>query len=136
MVQPQRLIRKINRVLGPHLVQDSLLKYCPKQAHPSWGCCYPAAEALYHLWGRDHGFIPHYISYEVLPGIITTHWFLANGGNGICPVVYDPTGFQFDNDDVGLGRKIDYTLGKRCGFLTKQPSKRAKQIMEQMIGKA
>ncbi len=118
-------------MLGPHLIQKSLLPFRPKDAHPSWGCCYVATEALYHLWGKDHGFTPHYIPYEIAPGVITTHWFLANGGgNGICSVVYDPTGFQFDRKDVGLGRKIDYTLSTNCGFLTKQPSKRAQQIME------
>lgn len=127
MTPPQPIIRRINKVLGPHLVKKDLLPHRPTDAHPSWGCCYAATEALYYLWGKKHGFSPQYVVYAITPGIKTTHWFLRDKWG---TTFVDPTGFQFDRNDVGLGRKIDYTLGVACGFLTKQPSKRAQQIMK------
>jgi hypothetical protein len=47
-----------------------------------------------------------------------THWWLECDG-----AIIDLTSEQFD-------RPFPYHLGHGCGFLTKQPSRRAKAIME------
>jgi hypothetical protein len=81
------------------------------------GPCYPAAEALYHLLGgKEAGFTPMQIVHE---GI--SHWYLrwnARGG-----VVYiDPTKEQFETP-------VPYKDGRGRGFLTREPSKRAQEIL-------
>src|SRR5271166_4525927 len=87
-------IARMQKVLGPQFAKKSLLKYRPEDAHQSWGCCYPAAEALWHLWGKKvTGLVPCYLRYEVAPGVFTTHWFLRATDNPGFAV--DPTFFQF-----------------------------------------
>ncbi len=100
-------------------LSDDLLK--PEwRARPrrsaSAGHCYAASEALYHiLGGRDAGLTPMVITHEG-----GTHWFLR-GPNG--PV--DPTADQFDTP-------VPYHLARGCGFLTRQPSKRAAEIIRRV----
>jgi hypothetical protein len=89
------------------------------------GHCYIAAEALFHLiGGKSSGYSPTVLSNRTWsdgldPG--ETHWFLT-GNNG---EILDPTSEQFD-------REIPYRLGKRTGFLTREPSCRAKIIMSRV----
>ena len=47
-----------------------------------------------------------------------THWFLRHASG----LVMDPTVSQFRNIP-------DYSKARGCGFLTRQPSKRAQQLM-------
>jgi hypothetical protein len=51
-----------------------------------------------------------------------THWFLKHS-NGM---ILDATVKQFNN-------LPDYKKAKGCGFLTRKPSKRAKQLMKELI---
>ena len=78
------------------------------------GQCYPASEAVYHLLGgKASGYTP------VRGG---GHWWLRRPDGTILDVTaeqYDPEGF-------------DYTIGKGGGFLTRQPSKRAMKILNQI----
>ena len=78
------------------------------------GKCYMASEALYHLLGgKEAGLTPMVIRHHGL-----THWYLRDrDGNYI-----DLTADQFDDS-------VDYKSGRGCGFLTKQPSKRTKELM-------
>ena len=50
-----------------------------------------------------------------------THWFLKNG-----ELIVDATVAQFKT-------KPDYSKAIGTGFLTKNPSKRAQQMMESMV---
>lgn len=123
MALPQ-FIEAIQQALGPELVPPRYRALRPPDADPSWGCCYPATEVLYHLWGKQRGWKPAYIRYVVrVPGVrsmTATHWFLMKNG-----ITLDITAHQFKEP-------IDYSRAVGCGFLTSQPSKRALKIMEQL----
>lgn len=82
------------------------------------GPCYPASEALYHLLGgKDAGLTPMRIDHE---GV--SHWYLRweplTGGT----FYIDPTSTQFDTP-------VPYEKGRGTGFMTKEPSKRARELM-------
>jgi hypothetical protein len=105
-------------------VQQSLsddLRRPPYQGHPNplTGHCYVASEALYHLLGgKRAGLTPMVLKVE-----FGTHWFLkTNSGD-----ILDPTADQFQEAP-------DYTKARPCGFLTKQPSKRASIVISRVKG--
>lgn len=77
------------------------------------GHCYVASEALYHML-PEANLKPCTVNHE---GV--THWFLRCRDTG---TVYDPTEGQF-------GRPVAHADGVGRGFLTKEPSKRAKELM-------
>lgn len=77
------------------------------------GHCYVASEAIYHL-AKAAGISlnPMFISHQNVP-----HWYLLDSGT-----VLDPTKEQFSET-------VDYSKGRGKGFLTKQPSKRAAELI-------
>jgi len=83
-------------------------------ADPFRGHCYVASEAAYHILGGEKS--------DFKPCVMRVgednHWFLKNEKGQIL----DPTWDQFNST-------LDYTLGKGKGFLTKTPSKRAKELI-------
>jgi hypothetical protein len=81
--------------------------------HPTFGHCYVATEVLYHLYGKRHGFKPHRIG---------NHWFLKNPETN---EILDPTKEQFDHP-------LNYSFAKGCGFLTRQPSRRARTLLKNL----
>lgn len=89
--------------------------------NPYAGHCYIVAEAMYHH-GKAIGYNvrPMFIRHEGQP-----HWFveaeIVPGGWQYI----DPTASQFETP-------VPYELAKGKGFLTKQPSKRARILMERM----
>lgn len=110
------------------------MKSRAKQRRGRRGNCYVTCEALYHLFARDQGYVPHTVEHEG-----DTHWFLARNwtettylGHKIGELVQtrhhiiDPTASQFETEP-------DYTKARGRGFLTKKPSKRARALMEQML---
>ena len=97
---------------------------------PAWGCCYVAAEAAYHaLGGASSGCKVMHVNHEGSP-----HWYLVDltrrevksPRGAACrierPVVIDPTADQF-------ATPVPYSKGKSKGFLTLQPSKRARALL-------
>lgn len=81
------------------------------------GNCYVATEALWHiLGGRRSGW-----KVMRVPTAQDNHWFLQRG-----KLILDPSRRQF--------RKLlpFYAGAKRAGFLTRQPSKRAKALIQQL----
>lgn len=87
-------------------------------SNPIEGHCYVAAEALFHvLGGKDAGLRPFVISLN--DG--ETHWFLRDEKN----TIFDPTSAQFPDG-------VPYENGRCCGFLTKQPSKRAAEVIKRL----
>lgn len=81
------------------------------------GNCYVTSEALYHLLGgKAAGWKAMRMKHEG-----DTHWFLKNG-----ELIVDATVAQFKT-------KPDYSKAIGTGFLTKNPSKRAQQMMESMV---
>jgi hypothetical protein len=84
----------------------------------SFGPCYPASEALYHmLGGKAAGLTPMQIQHE---GV--SHWYLrwqpANGAT----YYLDPTSDQFETP-------VPYAEGRGRGFLTSRMSSRALSVV-------
>lgn len=90
-------------------------------APPSTGFCYIAAEAVYHIL-KDAGLEAkaYCASYEE-NGKSSTHWWVE-----VEDWIVDPTASQY----TMVGEKPPYYLGRGKGFLTKKPSKRARQLIE------
>lgn len=113
------LVERIQSVLSPNLLKMSW----KDRAHPMAGHCYHASEALYHLWGKHNGYEPAHV--EVYMGKEwgwIGHWYLI----GHAGTVIDPTVEQFGR------RRVSYVQGRRCGFLTKKPSKKAQEVMRRL----
>lgn len=96
------------------------------------GNCYVTCEALYHLMGgKRAGLVAYTVKHEG-----DTHWFLVLYPNWVWKSykhksvflgdVIDPTFKQFKT-------KPNYYAGRARGFLTKKPSKRAREMMERML---
>jgi hypothetical protein len=103
-----------------NLTDDLLKEEFKGSGIPTLGHCYIASEAYYHLWGKDEGFFPVRAKDE--EGI--THWWLENNEGEIIDLTYT----QY----LARGIKPPYDKGKRGGFLTKEPSKRSKILMEKI----
>jgi hypothetical protein len=85
------------------------------------GHCYVGSEALWHLLGGSaSGFVPVRMRHEGAP-----HWALR----GIAGAIVDLTAEQFDT-------LPDYASAIGCGFLTREPSKRARIVIERVKGGA
>lgn len=109
----QSLIKRIQKNLTPSLLHR---KYS-KSKHPLSGHCYVASEAFYHLaGGKAAGFKPMFVKHEGQP-----HWWIQ----GPNKEVIDITAKQFFTP-------ISYCKSIGKGFLTKQPSKRAKKLLDAM----
>jgi hypothetical protein len=105
------LIEKIQKALT-----DDLLKPQYRGSDkPFYGHCYVATEAYWHMQGRNEGWKPQIIR---LGG--GTHWYLRRGDE-----ILDITAAQFDTP-------VSYDRGRGCGFLTKQPSKRAQKVIDRV----
>jgi hypothetical protein len=113
---PKQLVKRIQAVLTPDLSIRPSLKKLPT---PFWGCCYPATEALYYLWGRERSFLPHRVRW---PGCPNGHWYLMNA-NGL---VVDPTAEQF------ITEKVPYEKGK-CFHYRSAESKRCQILMARLL---
>lgn len=116
------LIPKIQSVLTPDLLKSNWKHVAAE--HPHAGHCYAASEALFHLGAKSKGFRPAVLNATTFPTGLTvgqTHWFLRNAAGH----VLDATAGQFDVP-------IPYVNGIGCGFLTKQPSKRAQTIIQRL----
>jgi hypothetical protein len=90
------------------------------------GNCYVTCEALYHLLGgKRSGWKPYTVPHEG-----DTHWFLGRyylgPGRYALKVILDPTKKQFR-------RAPDYSKARGRGFLTKKPSKRARELMKTLV---
>ena len=111
------MIQKIQNALS-----DDLLK--PKYRKPNmpslYGHCYVASEALYHMGAKEQGFRPCWARDDNN----VVHWWLQDNRGRIL----DPTANQYT--DQGL--TPPYDKGRLGGFLTRQPSKRTKALMEKL----
>lgn len=86
---------------------------------PLRGNCYVTSEALYHLLGgKAAGWKPMHLRVNG-----ESHWFLSHTSG----TIVDPTRKQF-------GRmELSYDEARGTGFLTKEPSKRARKLMKEML---
>ncbi len=114
-VSVDSLVKKVRSNLS-----DDLRKPQYKNSNcDSSGHCYVASEAVYHiLGGKNSGLKPMNIKHE---GV--SHWFLKDSKGNII----DPTKDQFKTI-------VPYEKAKGKGFLTKNPSKRAKKLINKIEG--
>ncbi len=108
-----------------HLTPDLLTKkWQLNSPNPQEGHCYIAAEALWHMGPRGEGYKPYVmrVPMERFEGDTEwgTHWFLKKADH-----ILDPTRGQFDEEP-------EYGRAKCCGFLTRDPSRRARILMDRV----
>lgn len=117
---------KLIKAIKDNLTPDLLLIYYKRgeHDHPLKGHCYVASEAFYHSIPNKKEWIPVYASYETTEGH-GTHWWLQHKETG---KIVDITAKQFDLDF----RRILYHKGRRSGFLTRNPSKRAELLLKRI----
>mgnify|MGYP000095976313 FL=1 len=110
-----RTVAAVRAQLGPQHLRPDFRRARPAGAPASWGCCYVAAEAVWHaLGGPASGLRPTFVRREGAP-----HWYLVDLATG---EAVDPTADQFSAPP-------DYARGVGEGFLTSAPSKRARAIL-------
>ncbi len=115
-----QLISDIRAVLTPDLLHKSYLKRWTPRRTKDWGHCYAASEALYHLLGgKIAGYAPHQVFIDG-----ESHWFLKTGD-----IILDPTPDQFAANPSAMLIKI---ISRAAGFLTKEPCKRAQEIIRRV----
>lgn len=89
--------------------------------NPLTGHCYVASEALWHLMGgHESGWVPQNVKHEG-----DQHWYLRHSKTG---EILDPTAGQFRTP-------VPYHQGRGRGFLTKEPSKRAAELISRIKSK-
>lgn len=113
VLDKKSLINKIVQNLTPDLLKPQFRKNAPNNL---WGHCYVASEVFYHLY--DNKYRPMRIKVGDI-----NHWFLKNEDT---EEVVDITAKQFDFD-------LDYSKSVRASFLTKEPSKRAKELIKRVL---
>jgi hypothetical protein len=115
-------VARIKSVLSPDLLKPKW--YWHSLGHPYAGHCYAASEALYHMCGGKDQFVPQLLTNKewrrLPPG--ETHWFLKTRSGDVVDITQD----QF-----GLGG-VPHANSRGCGFLTKEPSKRAREIIRRL----
>jgi hypothetical protein len=113
-VQP--VAKAIRKALTPELLHEPYRsRVASGRCDPVTGHCYVASEAAYHLLGgKAAGWTPMFIQHEGAP-----HWFLR-GPRG---QVLDITSAQFKTD-------VPYSAATAKGFLTREPSARARTVIE------
>lgn len=115
----ESLVQRIQDALSSDLID----KHWQEQAknRPLHNYCYISSEALYYLWGKEHGFTPAQMWVHIGGGRECSHWFLRNG-----EVILDITAVQFGKT------RIAYRKAKGCGFLTNKPSHAAAEIIRRV----
>lgn len=109
------LVAAVRAVLTEDLLTPAYRRQPDRR--PTSGHCYAASEALYHAaGGKAAGWTPARIRHEG-----SSHWFLR-GPDG---QVVDATADQF-------GSPVPYAQGVGCGFLTREPSRRAAEILRRL----
>ncbi len=92
------------------------------RTNPSYGHCYVATEALYHLL-QQHGVSGGWSPVRARDSSGVVHWWLESSDGWI----EDPTEDQYPDDD-----SAPHDHGRRGGFLTKRPSKRAQVVIDRV----
>ncbi len=108
------------------VIKDKYLKQKKYDDHYTFGLCYAASEALFHLSDKGISDMPHY---KPCVGRIgdNTHWWLTDRKTG---AIEDITATQFKSIKL---RNQFYKAGRGSGFLTKQPSKAAQILIDHTL---
>lgn len=113
------MIEELQKILSesPHLLKPVYRQRVEAGAHPLTGHCYVACEVLYYL--SEEELVPCRL--RVFGGV---HWYLRK----VDGTVVDPTVDQFDVPP-------NYGEGRGGGFLTREPSKRARTVINMLKAK-
>jgi hypothetical protein len=116
----------ISKVLSPDLLRKDWRTKAEGE-HITYGHCYVAAEALFHLvGGHSSEFKPRYVKYfDASDDMMCTHWWLYSIKRNL---IYDPTKEQY----LHCNLEPPYHNKKTSGFLTIFPSKRAVIVMNRV----
>lgn len=109
------IISRLQKLFDPKLLKPEYRKKW-SQENPTYGFCYIGSETLYHLFAKDLGYVP--MNARDDRGI--SHWWLEKETNRI-----DPTADQYYYEN----REPPYVHGTHRSFLTNQPSKRSKILI-------
>ena len=115
-----QLLLRIQGSLSPDLLKPAY-RHQWTTANPLFGFCYIASESLWHLLGGPKSGYTPYVARDDNGG---THWWLQSKSGD----VLDPTAEQY----TSIGQTPPYARSKAIGFLTKQPSRRARTIIERI----
>ena len=116
-IKRQQILRRIQRALSPDLLSKTYADEAKN--HPVAGHCYIAAEALYHALGGKSAGLTAQVARDPSGG---THWWLIDNRGRIL----DPTKEQY----TAFAVTPPYAVGRGAGFLTRQPSRRARIVLE------
>ncbi|MBY3155491.1 hypothetical protein HFO56_24495 [Rhizobium laguerreae] len=120
------LCARVVDVLTPELLTGRWKTAFSETGNRYAGHCYAAAEAIFHMvGGRTKGWLPCVMSHATWSDGLAqgeTHWFVRHERTG---EILDPTAPQFDGP-------VPYERSKGCGFLTREPSRRARVIMQRL----
>lgn len=101
----------------------------------SWGHCYVVSEVIYHFNKDRLDLQPYYIKLRATVTELlsdTTHWFLRiEGSKSAIPPYNSMEIIDFTADQFNFN--VSYDSGHRNNFLTKEPSKRALELMQRLI---
>lgn len=117
---PEQYIDRIKDVLTPDLLKPRY-RFMADPENPTAGHCYHAAEALWHFLGGAASYWKPHV-YREDDGI--THWWLRH----IDGAIADPTADQY----YLAGEQPPYLKGRRCGFMTRAPSRPAAEIIRRV----
>ena len=126
--QKQWTIEEVIELIQKNLTLDLLKPQFRKDnvTNPMFGHCYVATETLYYLI-REFKLPEKYLDYRPCNGMDSnniSHWWLKNKNGDIL----DPTSEQYTSKNM----KPPYENGQHRSFLTKQPSKRTKTLIERI----
>ena len=113
----KQIIEKIITNLSDDLLRKIFLE---NKKNDLAGHCYVASECFYHLLDDNE---KQFWTPQILKVNGITHWFLKHNKNN---KIIDVTSKQFDFD-------LNYNESKGCGFLTKNPSKRTKILINRVL---
>lgn len=114
------LTNKIKSNLSPDLLKPEYKMF--NKYNPTFGHCYVASEALFHLAGGKASGLSIKRARDASN---ISHWWLESEEGQI----FDPTSEQYEH----FGTKPPYDSGVSTGFLTKTPSKRAQVLMDRCL---
>lgn len=111
------LAAAVRMSLTPDLLAPPYRARVEAGANPMTGHCYVASEAYFHLaGGREAGLKPMSIQHEGGP-----HWWIRTAA-----------GMDIDLTAEQFSTPVPYADGHGKGFLTRQPSKRAAEVMRRV----
>jgi hypothetical protein len=127
MTQKQfhRLMEKVKSVLSPSLLTPEWREKVKPGDDPFKGFCYVVTEAVWYLWGKEHGLKPQRVVFEG-----NAHWYLEDP---YTEEIIDPTASQFGGREAYYCEDVPYADGKGAMFPSyPRKSNRCKELIRRI----